>query len=107
MLHVRVAVEAPQHSGIAGPLDYTSERPLACGTLVRVPLGRRDVPGLVWPGEASEGDGPGARLTDGSPQAPQLELRAVQQVLSSLPPLSARWCELVAFAAAYYQRGIG
>ncbi len=106
-LRVRVAVDAPQHSGIAGPLDYTSEQPLACGTLVRVPLGRRDVPGLVWPGEASERDAPGGKAMHGPLQAPQPELRAVQQVLSSLPPLSARWCELVAFAAAYYQRGIG
>jgi primosomal protein N' (replication factor Y) len=107
LLRIRVAVEAPQHSGIAGPLDYTSEQPLACGTLVRVPLGRRDVPGLVWPGDAPERDAPGEMATDGPLQAPQPELRAVQHVLSSLPPLSVRWCELVAFAAAYYQRGIG
>ena len=49
-LRVRVAVEAPQHTGISAPLDYTSEQALAPGTMVRVPLGRREVVGLVWPG---------------------------------------------------------
>ena len=104
---VRVAVEAPQHSGIAGPLDYISEQPLAGGTLVRVPLGRREVPGLVWP-EAAAGTGvPTSETADPAAMLPQPDLRAVQQVLSSLPPLSPRWCDLVAFAAAYYQRGVG
>ena len=45
---VPVAVDVPQHSGLVDLLDYESERPLAAGTLVRVPLGRRDVPGVVW-----------------------------------------------------------
>jgi len=103
LLRVQVAVEAPQHSGLIGPLDYTSECPLAPGSLVRVPLGRRDVPGLVWPIAQS---GPSAAPSlAGDAAAPGL--RAVQQVAQSLPPLSLRWCELVTFAAAYYQRGIG
>ena len=90
---VRVAVEAPQHSGLIGPLDYASEHPLAPGTLVRVPLGKRDVPGIVWPGAVS---------------APcDVALRPVTEVLAGLPPLSAGWCRLVDFAAAYYQRGVG
>ncbi len=102
-MRVRIAVDAPQHSAIAGPLDYTSERMLAYGTLVRVPLGRREVPGLVWPGDDSAASTPATA----SPDDPAVDLRAVQQVLHSLPPLSARWCELVGFVAAYYQRGIG
>lgn len=101
-VRVRVAVDAPQHSAIAGPLDYTSERMLAFGTLVRVPLGRREVPGLVWP-QASAA----AVTAAAAPSDPAADLRAVQQVLHSLPPLSARWCDLVGFAATYYQRGIG
>jgi len=88
-----VAVETPQHSGLQGTLDYASDRPLPPGTLVRVPLGRRDVPGIVWPGEASS--------------EPSLALKPIQQVMSSLPPLPTRWCELVGFAAAYYQRSVG
>ena len=93
LLRLRVAVEAPQHSGLAGPLDYTSEHPLAPGTLGRVPLGRRDVPGVVWPGA--------------SDAAPELALRGVQQAFTALPPLGALWCELVNFAAGYYQRSVG
>ena len=51
-----IAVETPQHAGLASCLDYTSEQTLAPGTLVRVPLGKRDVPGIVWhvgPGSAA------------------------------------------------------
>ena len=102
-VRVRVAVEAPQHSGLTGPLDYTSERPLAPGSLVRVPLGRREVPGLVWPETVSVL--PAGVAHQAQPAAGTL--RAVQQVLQSLSPLSPRWCELVTFTAAYYQRGLG
>jgi primosomal protein N' (replication factor Y) len=93
---VKVVVDAPAHTGLVGPLDYTSERTLAPGALVRVPFGKRDVPGLVWP---MGGD------TDHVTAA--TALKPVAQVLDSLPPLSARWCTLVEFAAGYYQRSIG
>jgi primosomal protein N' (replication factor Y) (superfamily II helicase) len=92
-LRHRVAVETPQHSGLGEPLDYACERRLTPGTLVRVPLGKREVAGVVWPGE------PGAIAAE--------QLRPVAQILSSLPPLSPSWCELVDFAASYYQRGCG
>ncbi|MDE2455967.1 MAG: hypothetical protein KGL43_20445, partial [Burkholderiales bacterium] len=45
---VAVAVETPQHAGLGDLLDYESTLTLAPGTLVRAPLGRREVPGLVW-----------------------------------------------------------
>jgi len=90
---LRVAVDAPQHTGLAAPLDYTSERPLAPGTLVSVPLGRREVPGVVWHGTPEANAG--------------VELRPVTAALASLPPLGAAWRELVDFAAAYYQRSTG
>ncbi len=79
---------------MASLLDYASEQPLAPGTLVRVPLGRREVPGLVW-------DAP-ALLA-----ATQAELRPVTEALVALPPLPADWRALIVFAAAYYQRGLG
>lgn len=92
-LRVRVAVDAPQHSGLQGTLDYASEQALSPGTMVRVPLGRRSVAGVVWPGEpAGESD---------------FAIRPVAEAISVLPPLSERWCSLVQFAAAYYQRGLG
>jgi len=90
---VRVAVETPQHAGLGDALDYRSEQALAPGTLVRVPLGKREVPGLVWPGNTAE--------------PPPAELKNVLQAVTALPPLGARWCELIAFSAGYYQRGLG
>ncbi len=89
-----IAVETPQHAGLAACLDYRSEAPLALGTLVRVPLGKRDVAGIVW---RVGGDG----------NADGLELRPVRQALAALPPLSDAWRQLVGFAAGYYQRGLG
>jgi primosomal protein N' (replication factor Y) (superfamily II helicase) len=92
-IRLRVAVDAPQHTGLIGPLDYISERMLAPGTLVSVPFGRREVTGLVWSGEP--GDTTAA------------DLKPVSHSLPALPPLSANWLELVEFASAYYQRSIG
>ena len=89
-----IAVETPQHAGLAACLDYLSEEPLAPGTLVRVPLGKRDVPGIVW-------------QLGGVGVAAGVELRTVRQAQTALPPLSHTWRQLVAFAAAYYQRGLG
>ena len=93
-LTVPVAVETPRHTSISGLLDYTSATPLPPGTLLRVPLGSREVPGLVWDrvGEATPRPG---------------EQRDVTAALTALPPLGADWRALVEFAAAYYQRGIG
>ncbi|MBV8036010.1 primosomal protein N' [Roseateles sp.] len=90
---VRVAVDAPQHSGLNGPLDYASEQALASGTLVRVPLGRRELLGVVWPG--------------GGGAVPQVALRPVAAVFDGLAPLGADWCRLLDFAAGYYQRSVG
>jgi primosomal protein N' (replication factor Y) len=87
-----VAVDAPQHSGLAGTLAYLAEHPVAPGTLVRVPLGRRSVTGIVW---------------DGPDEATEAALRPVAAVLDAIPPLAPAWRRLVDFAAAYYQRGIG
>ncbi len=91
---VAVAVETPQHAGLAATLDYHCERPLSPGTLVRVPLGKRHVPGVVW-------DRPtGAALAE-------TQIKAVGDVLDAVPPLPDAWRQLVAFAAGYYQRSVG
>ena len=118
-----VAVETPRHSSVGHLLDYTSERPLVPGTLLRVPLGRREVPGLVWVapaegrvhslGDGLPGNGESARpvaptaAPPASPPAAPLQLRAVAEVLDALPPLPPDWLALIDFAAAYYQRGVG
>ncbi|MFN7726816.1 MAG: primosomal protein N', partial [Rubrivivax sp.] len=93
-----VAVETPQHSGVGGLLDYLAPTPLPPGTLVRVPLGRREVPGIVWHGE------PGLEADGALPDA---QLRNVVEALDQLPPLGEAWRRLLQFAAAYYQRGLG
>ncbi len=91
-----VAVQTPAHSAVAGPLTYRSELPLAAGTLVRVPLGSREVLGIVW----AMADRPEA---EGSEAA----IRPVLGALEGIAPLSAPWRQLVAFAAGYYQRALG
>ncbi len=96
---VAVAVELPQHSGLIGPLDYWAPASLPVGSLVRVPLGARQVAGVVWPQ---------ADLSRDGVQPPQTsDLKSVLEVLTAVPPLSTAWCALVSFAAGYYQRGLG
>jgi primosomal protein N' (replication factor Y) (superfamily II helicase) len=88
---VSVVVPTPAHSGIAA-LTYASELPLAPGILVRVPLGRREVLGVVW--ESAEA-------------AVEIEPKRIAGVLDGLPPLTTDWRQLVSFAAGYYQRSLG
>ncbi|ACB35777.1 primosomal protein N' [Leptothrix cholodnii SP-6] len=90
---VSVLVELPRHSQVDSALSYASDLPLAAGQLVRVPLGRRTVCGIAW--------------AEAEPQAPDIELRPVAEVLDALPPLGPPWRALVSFAAAYYQRSTG
>ena len=89
---VRVAVEAPQHSGLLGPLDYLSPGPLQPGQLLRVPLGSREVLGIVWHADAGPDN---------------LAKKPVGEVFESLPPMAANWLALLEFAAGYYQRSVG
>jgi primosomal protein N' (replication factor Y) len=91
-----VLVQTPAHSAIAGPLSYQSEFPMAPGTLVRVPLGKRETLGVVW-------DAPEA----GPTPACAMELRPIAGVLQGIAPLNANWRRLVGFAASYYQRSLG
>jgi primosomal protein N' (replication factor Y) len=91
-----VLVQTPAHSQMAGALTYLSEHPLAAGALVRVPLGQRELLGVVWdaPGEAA------------SPLDPA-KLRPIAGTLDGIAPLSPAWRQLVTFAAHYYQRSPG
>ena len=58
-----------------------------------VPLGKRELPGIVWRGAVV-----GVEVA---------QLRPIIQVLAALPPLPKLWLDLVDFAANYYQRGVG
>ncbi|MEO8024039.1 primosomal protein N' [Polaromonas sp.] len=90
-----IVVATPAHSSVAGPLTYASERPLLPGSLVRVPLGKREVLGVVW-----------AQLPNSGGLLPA-QARSVLGALDGLAPLSATWRGLVGFTASYYQRSIG
>ncbi|MES3003401.1 MAG: primosomal protein N' [Pseudomonadota bacterium] len=91
-----VVVPTPAHSNLSGPLSYLSELPLAAGTLVRVPLGRREVLGVVWD-----------PVPDATPDDPAMTLRNISGPLDAIAPLAPEWRQLVTFASRYYQRGMG
>lgn len=93
---LRVVVPTPAHSSLAEPLSYRSELPLAAGCLVRVPLGKREVCGVVWDPAAPGQDAPASG-----------NIKPVIGPLDGMPPLSAPWRQLVTFAAGYYQRSLG
>ncbi|RKP59335.1 primosomal protein N' [Pararobbsia silviterrae] len=89
---VRVALDHP----LAALYDYrwhAAQRPCV-GQLVRVPFGRRSAVGLIF--EVAE-----------TSDVPAERLKPVEQACEAMPPVSAHWLELVAFAASYYQRALG
>jgi primosomal protein N' (replication factor Y) len=89
---VRVALDHP----LASLYDYRwqGDGLPEIGQLVGVPFGKRSVVGLVFD-IAAQTDVSDARLRD------------VEATCTALPPLSRAWCELIAFAASYYQRALG
>ena len=91
-----VLVHTPAHSQLAGALSYRSALDLPAGTLVRVPLGKREILGVVWD-----------RSEAGSPDIAAEKLRSLVGPLDGLEPLTTAWRELVTFAAGYYQRALG
>ncbi|NPT40835.1 primosomal protein N', partial [Paraburkholderia sp. 1N] len=91
-MFVRVALDHP----LPTLFDYRCDTPerVAPGMLVSVPFGKRHVVGLV------------CEVTTHS-DVPADRLRAVSHVCTACPPVSAEWLTLTAFAADYYQRGLG
>lgn len=89
---VRVALDHPLPTLF--DYRYRGDMPAAPGMLVQVPFGRRSVVGLV------------CEVTTHT-DVPAAKLKAVDAVCTELPPLSRHWLELAAFAADYYQRGLG
>jgi primosomal protein N' (replication factor Y) len=93
-----VLVHTPAHSQVAKPLSYWSEQLLAPGSLVRVPLGKRELLGVVW-------DTPDGAQAPNSPEADKI--RPLAGVLGGIAPLNAAWRNLMSFSAGYYQRSVG
>ncbi|MEK7347199.1 MAG: primosomal protein N' [Pseudomonadota bacterium] len=93
---IHIAVQTPAHSQVGGLLSYRSPFLVQPGQLVRVPLGRREVLGVVW------------AVLDAAPtDMPASAMRDVLGVLEGVPPLDAAWRQLVQFSAQYYQRSLG
>jgi primosomal protein N' (replication factor Y) len=91
-MFVRVALDHP----LPTLFDYRCETEAIPqpGMLVSVPFGKRMVVGLVCEVAAHS-------------EVPEDRLRSVDNLCTACPPLSAQWLELAAFAADYYQRGLG
>jgi len=88
---ISVMVHTPAHSGLGGALTYESDQSLAAGSLVRVPLGHRELLGIVWENEGSPPD----------------KLRPISSVFDGIEALNKNWRQLVQFTANYYQRSVG
>ena len=90
---ISVMLHTPAHSGVSGALTYESDIAHPPGTLVRAPLGTRELLGVVWENPETTPGG--------------VKLRAIHNALEGIAPLSQTWRQLVQFAASYYQRSAG
>jgi primosomal protein N' (replication factor Y) (superfamily II helicase) len=91
---VSVVLPTPAHSRLPEVLSYAHTAPLPLGALVRVPLGARELLGVVW-------------AADEAGTQPELaSLKPIVAVLD-LPPLGKAWVDLIRFASSYYQRFAG
>lgn len=86
----RVALDVP----LPGPFDYRAPDPVAVGTRVIVPFGKRVLIGVVV-------DLPS------SPSIPVEQVREIERILDDLPPFTPDWMRLCEFAAGYYHRPLG
>jgi primosomal protein N' (replication factor Y) (superfamily II helicase) len=95
----QVVVQTPAHSPLADLLTYQSEQLLEVGSFVRVPLGSRELLGVIWQKLAA----PEGML---SKQGKEIELKAITAGLG-IQAVSPLWLKLVSFTANYYQRSLG
>ena len=92
---LNVVLATPAHSALAGPLTYKSDTEIAPGTLLRVPLGKREVLAVAWENLPDSGG------------LQEDKARQISAVLEGLSPLNTSWRKLTSFTAAYYQRSPG
>ena len=102
MHRVSVLLHTPMYSPLSGALSYLSDQALCPGTLVRVPLGQRELLGVVWDERPTNAPN-SANVVAPDPAG----LRPITATLQGLTPLSASWRALIVFAAGYYQRSPG
>ena len=94
---LHVLVPTPAHAGLGPVLTYRSAKALAAGTLVRVPLGKRETLGVVWQSDASEVTG----------EMQPDKIRDIAGVIDTIAPLNSQWQQLIRFSSQYYQRALG
>ncbi len=92
-----VLVQTPAYANLGVGLSYKSEVAYPPGTLVRVPLGKRELLGVVWDAETAQATG---EIDPG-------KIKSVAGALEGIAPLNTAWQHLVGFAAQYYQRSVG
>jgi primosomal protein N' (replication factor Y) (superfamily II helicase) len=95
-----VVVQTPAHSPLAGLLTYQSDQLLPVGSFVRVPLGSRELLGVVWQKMAA------APQKLFGVQGKEIEFKAITADLG-IQPVSTAWLKLIEFTANYYQRSLG
>ena len=95
-----IVVQTPAHSPLAGLLTYQSDQLLDVGSFVRVPLGSRDLLGVVWQKLVSQPE------TMIGTQGKAIEVKAITAGLG-IQAVSPAWLKLVSFTASYYQRSLG
>ncbi|MEQ1534390.1 MAG: primosomal protein N' [Burkholderiaceae bacterium] len=95
-----IVVQTPAHSPLAGLLTYQSDQLLEVGSFVRVPLGSRELLGVVW----GKLDLPPEPMF--TAQGKEVELKAITAGLG-IQAVSPKWLKLVSFTAQYYQRSLG
>lgn len=106
MILLHVLVPLPLYGRLPSLLTWLSPAELpapATGSLVRVPLGHREVLGIVWSQEEKNS------TAEATPQPPatDIEYKPIRAVFSDIAPLSPAWCALIDFSARYYQRNLG
>ena len=99
---ISVLVHTPVHSGMSDALTYESDSEQKVGALVRVPLGSRELLGVVW-----DNFDVNASVVNADTPSRDMHLRPIASVLEGIAPLNAHWRQLVKFAAHYYQRSAG
>jgi len=97
MAWISVLVHTPAHAALGPVLTYRSAGPLPSGTLVRVPLGKRETLGVVWQDTVQESSG----------EIDTDKVREISGVLDTVAPLGEAWQQLMRFTAQYYQRSLG
>jgi primosomal protein N' (replication factor Y) (superfamily II helicase) len=98
---LEVAVATPAHIDLPPVLSYCHGQFLSAGSLVRVPLGSREVLGIVWQDAEPHMAAPAPDV------AQEIKLKAIEGPLADIVPLGSAWRALIAFTARYYQRSLG